>query len=96
VPLSTFIAATRVSLELLVGQLVASGVLLLSGHQDLRLRSPLGAAFWFFLAMVFAISALITAIEANLWAVWICAAVLCFGMWMILRWILRSRSSRNS
>lgn len=49
------------------GQLLASGVLLLSGHQDIGLRARMGAAFGFFMAIAFGISALITAIRASLW-----------------------------
>ena len=60
------------------GQLLASGVMLLSGHQDIGLRSRMGAAFGFFMAIAFGISALITAIRANLsYAAVICAAFLC-------------------
>lgn len=48
------------------GQLLASGVLLLSGYQDIGLRTRVGAAFGFFMAVAFGISALITAARANL------------------------------
>jgi hypothetical protein len=41
------------------GQLLASGVLLLSGHQDIGLRARMGAAFGFFMAIAFGISALV-------------------------------------
>ena len=59
------------------GQLLASGVLLLSGHQYLGLRARMGAAFWFFMAIAFGISALVTAIRANLrYAAATCAVVL--------------------
>src|SRR4029077_3334745 len=44
------------------GQLLASGVLLLSGHQDIGLRARMGAAFGFSMAIAFGISALATAI----------------------------------
>jgi hypothetical protein len=72
------------------GQLLASGVLLLSGYQDIGLRSRMGAAFGFFMAMAFGISALITAIRADLsYAAAICAVVLCSGTFLILRWWLR-------
>ena len=37
------------------GQLLASGVLLLSGHQDIGLRARMGAAFGFFMAIAFGI-----------------------------------------
>src|SRR3954468_15720225 len=69
------------------GQLLASGVLLLSGHQDIRLAARIGAAFWFFMALAFAISALVTALTAKLWSgVVICAVALCLEMWLIFRW----------
>ncbi len=77
-----------------VGQLLASGVLLLSGHQDIGLRSRMGAAFGFFMAIAFGISALITAIRGNLWyAAALCAAVLCSETLLILRWCLRRTST---
>jgi hypothetical protein len=60
------------------GQLLASGVLLLSGYQDIGVRARMGAAFWFFMAIAFGISALITAIRVTLsYAAAICAMVLC-------------------
>jgi len=75
-------------------QLLTSGVLLLSGHQDIGLRSRMGAAFGFFMAIAFGISALITAIRANLsYAAAICAAVLCSETFLILRWWLRRTSA---
>jgi hypothetical protein len=76
------------------GQLLASGVLLLSGYQDIGLRARMGAAFWFFMAIAFGISALVTAIRANLWcAAAICAVVLCSETWLILRWRRRRTSA---
>lgn len=76
------------------GQLVASGVLLLSGYQDIGLRARVGAAFGFFMAIAFGISALITAIQANLsYAVAICAVVLCSEAFLLLRWWLRRTSA---
>ncbi len=76
------------------GQLLASVVLLLSGYQDLGLRARMGAAFGFFMAMAFCISALITAIWTNLWsAVAICVVVFCFETWAMLRW--RSKPIRS-
>ncbi len=69
------------------GQLLASGVLLLSGYQDMGLPSRVGAAFWFFMAISFGISALITAIRVNLsYAAAICAVALCSETVLILRW----------
>lgn len=76
------------------GQLLASGVMLLSGHQDIGLRSRMGAAFGFFMAIAFGISALITAIRANLsYAAVISAAFLCSETFLILRWWLRRTSA---
>lgn len=76
------------------GQLLASGVLLLSGHQDLGLRTRMGAVFSFFMAIAFGISALVTAIRANLrYAAAICALVLCSEILLILRWSLRRTSA---
>jgi heme/copper-type cytochrome/quinol oxidase subunit 4 len=77
------------------GQLLASGVLLLSGHQDIGLRGArMGAAFGFFMAVAFGISALITAIRANLsYATAICVVVLCAEISLILRWSRRRTSA---
>jgi hypothetical protein len=76
------------------GQLLASGVLLLSGYQDIGLRTRVGAAFGFFMALAFGISALVTAMRANLsYAAAICAVVLCSEILLILRWWLRRTSA---
>lgn len=76
------------------GQLLTSGVILLSGHQDIGLRSRVGAAFGFFMALVFGISALLTALRGNLrYAAAICVAVLCSETFLILRWWLRRASA---
>jgi hypothetical protein len=76
------------------GQLLASGVLLLSGYQDIGSRVGMGAAFGFFMAIAFSISALVTAIRANLlYAAAICAMVLCSETFLILRWWLRRTST---
>jgi hypothetical protein len=76
------------------GQLLASGVLLLSGYQDIGLRTRIGAAFGFFVAIAFGISALVTAIRANLsYAPLICAMVLCIETFLIRRWWLRRTSA---
>jgi hypothetical protein len=78
------------------GQLLASGVLLLSGCQDMGLRAWVGAAFGFFMAIAFGISALATAIQANLqWAAAICVVVLCCEIWLIVRWHRRRTSAEN-
>ena len=76
------------------GQLLASGVLMLSGYQDLGLRIRIGAAFWFFMALAFGISALVTAVRARLWGgPIICAVVLCLEILLILRWSFRRTSA---
>jgi hypothetical protein len=76
-----------------LGQLLASGVLLLSGHQDRGLRAPIGAAFGFFMAIAFGICALYTAIRTNSWfAAAICALVLCSETWLIVRWGIKRNS----
>jgi hypothetical protein len=86
VSMTTYIAGMGASWESVGGQLLASGVLLLSGYQDLGLRSRMGAAFWFFMAIAFGISALVTAIRANLsYATAICVVVLCSETLLILR-----------
>jgi len=75
------------------GQLLASGVLLASGYQDMGLRARIGAAFGFFMALAFGISALVTAIRAEVWdGAAICVVVLCFESWLILRWRSRRAS----
>jgi hypothetical protein len=69
-------------------------VLLLGGYQDIGLRARMGAAFGFFMAIAFGISALISAIRANLsYAAAICAMVLCSETLLILRWWLRRTSA---
>ena len=71
-----------------------AAVLLLSGYQDTGLRARMGAAFGFFMAIAFGISALVTAIRANLpYAAAICAVVLCSEILSILRWSLRRTSA---
>jgi hypothetical protein len=64
------IAITTLIVAMAAGwQLLASGVLLLCGHQDNRLGTRMGAGFWFFMALAFGISALVTAISAKIcWA----------------------------
>lgn len=71
------------------GQLLASGVLLLSGYQDMGLRARAGAFFGFFMALAFAVSALVTAVRETLWgSAAICALIICFETWLARRsWI---------
>jgi hypothetical protein len=60
----------------------------------LLLRARMGAAFGFFMAIAFAISALVTAMRGNLWyAAAICVAVLCSETLLILRWWTRRTSA---
>jgi uncharacterized membrane protein len=76
------------------GQLLASGVLLLSGYQDMGFRRRGGAQFWFLMALAFAISALVTAARARLsGGTAICAVVLCLEILLILRWWRRRPSA---
>jgi hypothetical protein len=80
--------------ELVGGQLLASGVLLLSGYQDMGLRARIGAFFGFIMAIAFSLSALVTAVRANLrFGVAICAVVLLSETLLILRWWLRRTSA---
>ena len=73
------------------GQLLASALLFLSGHQDLRWRIGRGS-FSFFMAVAFGISALFTAIGAKLpYAAAISAMVLCSEILLILRWAIKRR-----
>jgi hypothetical protein len=53
---SSVIALVGTGWKSVGGQLLASGVLLLSGYQDVGLRARAGAAFGFFMAMAFGIS----------------------------------------
>jgi len=92
--LSTFVLAIGLGWKSVGGQLIASGVLLLSGYQDMGLRARIGGFYWFFMAFAFAISALGTAIWASLWAgAAICAVVLCFETWLVRRWWNRKPST---
>jgi hypothetical protein len=76
------------------GQLLASGVLLASGYQDLGLRVRIGAIFGFFMALAFGVSALATAISERLWGgPYICGVVLCFEICLIVHWWIRRRTS---
>jgi len=76
------------------GQLLASGVALLSGHQDIGLRARIGAAFGLFMAVAFAISALVTALLAKLWSgAAICSVVLCVEIWLTRHWWSRRAAS---
>jgi hypothetical protein len=74
--------------------LLASGVLLASGYQDMGFRTCIGAAFGFFMALAFGISALVTAIRAEVWrGAAICVVVLLFEGWLIVRWRNRRTSA---
>ena len=88
----TFIFAIAGKWQSVGGQLLASGVLLLSGYQDIGLRARIGAGFGFFMALAFGISALATAMWTRVWGgVAICVVVLCFESWLVLRWWSRGR-----
>ncbi len=85
--LATFSVSMNTRWEQVFGQLLASGVLLLSGFQDIRLRARSGAAFWFFMALAFGVSALTTAVWAKAWwSAALCVVVLCFEAWIVRRW----------
>jgi len=76
------------------GQMLASVAALLSGIQDLGLRARIGAALGFFIAIAFGISALATAMRANLrGGAAVCAAVLFCETLLILRWWIRKTSA---
>ena len=75
IAITAFIAAMGAGSQPVAGQLLASGVMLLCGHQDIRLGTRMGAGFWFFMALAGGISALITATRAKIW--W--GAAICVG-----------------
>src|SRR5271156_2105844 len=75
IAMTAFIAAMGAGWQPIGGQLLASGVMLLCGHQDIRLGTRMGAGFWFFMALAFGISALVTATGAKIW--WVSA--ICVG-----------------
>ena len=91
--LTTFLVVTGARWQAVGGQLLASGVLLVSGYQDLSWTARSSAAFWFFMALAFGISALATAIWAKVWGgIAICGVALCLEGWLILRWWSRKTS----
>lgn len=92
ISLITFIAAVGATWKSVGGQLLASGVCMLSGFQDRRLRAHIGAVFGFLMAIAFGISALTTAFGARFWAgAAISAAALCLEAWLIWhRWHRRA------
>ena len=95
-PIATYIAGMRAGWWAVAGQLLTSAVILLSVKQDLGLRSRTGAALGIFMALLFGISALVTAIDLKLrGGVAICAVIFCFEILLILRWILRRQNERN-
>jgi hypothetical protein len=96
VPIATYIAGMSASWWSVAEQLLALAVILLSVKQDLGLRARTGAAFGFSMAIAFVISALVTAIRANLRdGAAICAVVLCFETWLILRRQNKRNSNRS-
>jgi hypothetical protein len=93
IAITTFIVAMGAGWQSVGGQLLASGVLLLCGHQDIRSSNRIGAGFWFFMALTCGISALATAIRANnWWGAAICIVALCFETWLVLRFWNRTTS----
>jgi hypothetical protein len=94
--ISTDLAGVGSGWTPVAGQLFASGVLLLSGFQGMEVRSRMGAAFWFFMGIAFAISALVTSIRGNLiYASAISVVVICSETLLIVRRVLRATSNRN-
>ena len=92
--LATLFVAVAGSWQPVGGQLIASGVMLVCGYQDIGMRARIGAVFWFFMALVFGISALANSIWAKVWGgVAICAVVLCLETWLIRRWWSRKTSA---
>ena len=92
--IATYIAEIGASWESVGLRLLASALLLISGKQELGSRAPWGAVFWYFMAVVFGISALVTAIRVNLlYAAALCAVVLFSETLLILRWWLRRTSA---
>lgn len=84
--LITLLVALGAKWQAVGGQLLASGVFLLSGYQDSGSRPRGGAFYWFIMAMALSVSALVTAIRAGLWAgSAICVVVLCFEGWLVVR-----------
>lgn len=74
----------------MAGQLLASGMALVSGCQDLGLRIRLGAVFSFLIATAFGISALITAARSNTrYALATCVVVLFSEILLTLRWAVK-------
>lgn len=89
-----FVMAMGASWQSVGGQLLASGVLLLSGYQDSCLRARISATFWFFMALAFAVSGLVTALVMKFWVgAAICAGTLCLEMWLVQRWSTRKAVS---
>lgn len=92
----TYIAGVGARWESVGGQLLASLLAALSGYQDLGLRTRMGAVFGFFMAIVLGVSALVTAIRANLvWAPAICAVVLSFEALFMVRWWIKRNSKEG-
>jgi hypothetical protein len=81
-----FVALSATRSQSLEGQLLASGVLLACGYLDIRFRNA-GAAFWFFMALAFGVSALVTGIRGQLWSgVGIGVVVVCVEALLVRRW----------
>jgi len=77
----------------MAGQLLVSGLAVLSACQDIGRRMHPGAVFWFLIAVAFGISALTTAIRSNLpLAPAICVLVLCSEALMTVLWAMKKKS----
>jgi len=91
---ASVLALSGAGWRLVGGLLLTSAVIMVSVHQDLRLRVWIGVVFGFFMAIAFGLSALVTAIRVNLrGGAAICAVVLCCEILLILRWSLRGTSA---
>ena len=91
---TSVLALSGAGWPLVGGLLLTSAVIMVSVHQDLRLKVWIGAVLGFLMAVAFSISALVTAIRVNLrGGAVICAVVLGCEILLILRWSLRRRSA---
>jgi len=92
---ASVLALSGAGWKVMGGLLLTSAVIMISVHQDLRLRVWIGAFLEFFMSIGFAISALVTAIRINLRGCSaICAFVLCCEILLMLRWSLRRTSAQ--
>lgn len=74
--------------------LVGSTVFLIGGWQDLKPPASIGAAFWFFLALLFTGGAIGLGIGARIWVgALLGVASLCLEVRLIHRWWRRAQFS---